>query len=58
MTRQLGMTELSKLFRETANQETEHAFAHFRLMHPELVVNDIASLTEEEKKQSPPVVWN
>ncbi|KYC39958.1 rubrerythrin [Scytonema hofmannii PCC 7110] len=50
VTRQLGMTELSKLFRETANQETEHAFAHFRLMHPELVVNDIASLTEEEKK--------
>ena len=34
VTRQLGMNELSKLFRETANQETEHAFAHFRLMHP------------------------
>lgn len=31
VTRQLGMPELSKLFRETANQETEHAFAHFRL---------------------------
>lgn len=50
VTRQLGMTELSKLFRETANQETEHAFAHFRLMHPELVVGDVASLTEEQKK--------
>ncbi|GAA6617629.1 rubrerythrin family protein [Scytonema sp. NUACC26] len=50
VTRHLGMTELSKLFRETANQETEHAFAHFRLMHPELVVNDIASLSQEEKK--------
>ncbi|MFQ4141358.1 rubrerythrin family protein [Chlorogloeopsis sp. ULAP02] len=50
VTRQLGMNELSKLFRETANQETEHAFAHFRLMHPELVVGDVVSLTEEEKK--------
>ncbi len=50
VTRQLGMNELSKLFRETANQETEHAFAHFRLMHPELVVDDVASLTQEEKK--------
>ncbi|MDM9383091.1 rubrerythrin family protein [Chlorogloeopsis sp. ULAP01] len=50
VTRQLGMNELSKLFRETANQETEHAFAHFRLMHPELVVGDMASLTEEQKK--------
>lgn len=50
VTRQLGMQELSKLFRETANQETEHAFAHFRLMHPELVVADVASLTPEQKK--------
>ncbi|MBD2777115.1 rubrerythrin family protein [Iningainema tapete] len=50
VTRQLGMTELSKLFRETANQETEHAFAHFRLMHPELVVDDVAALSEEQKK--------
>jgi rubrerythrin len=50
VTRQLGMTELSKLFRETANQETEHAFAHFRLMHPELAVDDAASLSEEQKK--------
>ncbi len=50
VTRQLGMNELSKLFRETANQETEHAFAHFRLMHPELVVEDLASLTPEQKK--------
>lgn len=50
VTRQLGLGELSKLFRETANQETEHAFAHFRLMHPELVVKDVASLTDEQKK--------
>lgn len=50
VTRQLGMSELSKLFRETANQETEHAFAHFRLMHPELVVGNVASLTDEQKK--------
>ena len=50
VTRKLGMKELSKLFKETANQETEHAFAHFRLLHPELTVDDPASLTEEQKK--------
>lgn len=50
VTKQLGMKELSKLFKETANQETEHAFAHFRLLHPELVVDDLSSLTEEDKK--------
>jgi rubrerythrin len=36
--KQLGMNDLAKLFRDTANQETEHAFAHFRLMHPELAI--------------------
>jgi len=50
VTRQLGLTELSKLFKETANQETEHAFAHFRLLHPELVVDKAANLSEEQKK--------
>jgi rubrerythrin len=48
--KQLGMGDLAKLFRETANQETEHAFAHFRLMHPELVVADVTKLTDLEKK--------
>ena len=41
---QLGHKELSRLFKDTANQETEHAFAHFRLLHPELVVDDAAAL--------------
>jgi rubrerythrin len=48
--RQLGMSDLAKLFKETANQETEHAFAHFRLIHPELVVEDAAALDEDQKK--------
>jgi len=48
--KQLGNSELARLFRDTANQETEHAFAHFRLMHPELVVNDPASLSDEQKQ--------
>lgn len=48
--RKLGMNDVAKLFRETANQETEHAFAHFRLMHPELVVEDADRLSEAEKK--------
>ncbi|MEA5421823.1 rubrerythrin family protein [Synechococcus sp. CCY9201] len=48
--KQLGHAELAKLFRDTANQETEHAFAHFRLLHPELVVADPAGLSEEQKQ--------
>ena len=31
--KQLGRKDLAKLFRDTAAQETEHAFAHFRLLH-------------------------
>jgi rubrerythrin len=48
--KQLGNSELAKLFRDTANQETEHAFAHFRLLHPELVVEDPAGLSESQKQ--------
>ena len=46
----LGHNELSKRFRATAAQETEHAFAHFRLLHPELTIADPASLSEEQKQ--------
>ncbi|MFN9643572.1 MAG: rubrerythrin family protein [Cyanobacteriota bacterium] len=49
--KQLGNSELAALFRDTANQETEHAFAHFRLLHPELAVDDPASLSAEVKKE-------
>jgi rubrerythrin len=48
--KQLGNAELARLFRDTANQETEHAFAHFRLLHPELVVDDPAALSDAEKQ--------
>jgi len=48
--KQLGNGELARLFRDTANQETEHAFAHFRLLHPELVVEDPAALSPEQKQ--------
>lgn len=48
--KQLGFNDLAKLFKETAAQETEHAFAHFRLMHPELVVSDVDALSDEAKK--------
>ena len=48
--KQLGHKDLAKLFRDTAAQETEHAFAHFRLLHPELVVNDPEQLSDEEKQ--------
>ena len=29
-----GGESMAKLFRDTAAQETEHAFSHFRLLHP------------------------
>jgi rubrerythrin len=48
--KQLGNTELARLFRDTAHQETEHAFAHFRLLHPELVIADPEGLSEEQKQ--------
>ena len=50
--KQLGHNELAKLFRETAAQETEHAFAHFRLLHPELVSGDAAKLSDERRTPS------
>ena len=50
LAKKLGNAELAKLFRDTANQETEHAFAHFRLLHPELVVDDPAALSDAEKQ--------
>jgi rubrerythrin len=48
--RKLGFPDLAKLFRETAEQETAHAFAHFELLHPELLVEDPAALTPEQKQ--------
>ena len=48
--KQVGNTELAKLFRDTAAQETEHAFAHFRLLHPELVIDDAAGLSDAQKQ--------
>ena len=48
--KKLGHNALAKLFRETAAQETEHAFAHFRLLHPELVIDEASSLSAEQKQ--------
>ena len=48
--KQLGHKDLAKLFRDTAHQETEHAFAHFRLLHPELVIDDPATLSEAQQQ--------
>ena len=47
---QLVNKDLARLFKDTANQETEHAFAHFRLLHPELVVADPEGLDEAQKQ--------
>ena len=46
----LGHKDLARLFRDTAAQETEHAFAHFRLLHPELVIEDPRALTPEQRQ--------
>lgn len=48
--RKLGYVDIAKLFKETAEQETAHAFSHFRLLHPELVVNDLVALSAVEKQ--------
>ena len=48
--KQLGHNDLAKLFRDTATQETEHAFAHFRLLHPELVIEDAGELSDAQKQ--------
>ena len=48
--RQLGYTDVAKLFRDTAMQETQHAASHFSLLHPELVVKDVSVLSEDDKK--------
>jgi rubrerythrin len=49
--RSLGFTDVAKLFRETAEQETEHAFAHFRLLHPEIDVKDPTALSDAQKQE-------
>ena len=48
--KKLGNQELARLFRETAAQETEHAFAHLRLLHPELVFENPDDLSEDFKQ--------
>lgn len=50
VTRKLGYTDIARLFKETAEQETAHAFTHFTLLHPELVVADATALSETQKK--------
>ena len=46
----LGHGDLAKIFRDTAAQGTVHAFAHFRLLHPELDIGDPANLNDDEKQ--------
>jgi rubrerythrin len=48
--KKLGRTDLAKLFSDTAAQETEHAFAHFRLLHPELMFSDPSALSDDDKQ--------
>jgi rubrerythrin len=48
--KKLGYQDLAKLFKETAAQEAEHAFAHFELLHPELKVASVETLSDAEKQ--------
>ena len=45
----LFFADVAKLFRDMSAQETEHAFAHFRLRHPEPAIQDPELLSEFEK---------
>jgi rubrerythrin len=49
--KKLGADDISKLFRETAMQETQHAASHFSLLHPELVITDPSILSESQKQK-------
>ncbi|WP_017651465.1 rubrerythrin family protein [Fortiea contorta] len=49
--RKIGFKDLAKLFQETAEQETQHAFSHFVLLHPELVVENPEALSAEQKRE-------
>ena len=42
--------DLAKLFHDTAAQETEHAFAHFRVLHPDQVLSHPDQLSDDEKQ--------
>ena len=46
----LFFAEVSKLFRDTAARKTEDTFAHFRLLHPELVFDDPSALSDDDKQ--------
>ena len=48
--KKLGHKDLAKRCRATATEETGHAFAHFRLLHPELVIEDTENLSDEQKQ--------
>ena len=48
--KQLGHKDLAKFSHDTAAKEMEHAFAHFRLLHPELVVSHPDQLSDEQKQ--------
>lgn len=45
----LLFANVAKLFHDTAAKETEHAFAHFRLLQPELVVSHPDQLDDEKQ---------
>jgi len=45
LARQLGDEEVAKVFEETANQETEHAFSHLSLIYPKETMT-VAKLLE------------
>lgn len=58
----VGNAELSKLFRDIAAQATEHAFTHFRLPLPELVIEgetyEFTTMNREFAAQGRPDDWH
>jgi rubrerythrin len=57
--RELGDEEVAKVFEETANQETQHAFSHLSLIHPKekLTVEHLLEMAIEGERYEHTVMY-
>ncbi len=57
--RELGDEEVAKVFEETANQETQHAFSHLSLIHPKekLTVERVLELAIEGERYEHTIMY-
>ena len=59
LSRELGDEEVAKVFEETANQETQHAFSHLGLIYPkeELTVEKLLEMAIEGERYEHTVMY-